>query len=73
MDRISEMMIRLETDPHGVVDLPAAISLLVKRAIEQEVDPYVTMGVLVESIAHTLAVTIPDQKRIETGKAVTDL
>jgi len=67
------MISSLAADTNDIVDLPAAISLLARQAVEQEVDPYVTLGVLVESIAHTVALTIPEQKKVETAKGVTHL
>ncbi len=56
-----------------IMDLPGTISTLVKYAAQHQVDPYVTLGVLVESIAHTVAQSIPDQKQIEAAKGVTRL
>ena len=73
MDEVSKLIARLEAQVNGVVDVPAAIAMLVRRAVEQEIDPYITLGVLVESIAHTLALTIPEQKKIETAKGVAHL
>ena len=55
MDDISKLISRLEKEVCDAIDLPQAIAMLVRQAITQEVDPYVTLGVLVESIAHTLA------------------
>jgi hypothetical protein len=53
-----------------VIDLPGTISTFVKYAAEHQVDPYVTLGVLVESIAHTLAASIPEPKKVETAKGI---
>lgn len=55
------------------MDLPAEIATLVKLAADHETDPYITLGVLVEGIAHTVARSIPTQKRVETAKGVTHL
>jgi len=73
MDDISKIISRLEKEVRDAVDLPQAIAMLVRQAITQEVDPYVTLGVLVESIAHTLARTIPEPKKIETATDITRL
>jgi hypothetical protein len=55
------------------IDLPAAIAKLVGEAARLEADPYLTLGVLVEGIAQTVASSIPQQKKRETAKAITHL
>jgi hypothetical protein len=52
------------------VDVPGTIAKLVGDAVRLEVDPYLTLGVLVESIAQTVASSIPQQKRKETAREV---
>ncbi|HTV66737.1 MAG TPA: hypothetical protein VMD98_14100 [Bryocella sp.] len=56
-----------------VVDVPGAISAFVQYATQHEIDPYVTLGVLVEGIAHTVAEAVPDQKQAETVQGITRL
>jgi len=73
MDSISKMIANVEEEARDAIDLPEAIAMLVRQAVAQEVDPYVTLGVLVESIAHTLARTIPEPKKIETATDITRL
>ena len=73
MDDISKLISRLEKEVCDAIDLPQAIAMLVRQAITQEVDPYVTLGVLVESIAHTLARTIPEPKKTATATDITRL
>lgn len=63
MDRISQMIGQIKRELNGIVDLPGTISRLVKQAVEQDADPYTTLGVLLESIAYALALTIPGEKK----------
>jgi hypothetical protein len=49
------------------MDLPAEIATLVKLAADLETDPYMMLGVLAESIAHTVARSIHIQKQVETA------
>ena len=70
---VRQIASKLGAVPPGTADLPGAIAALVKSAVYQEVDPYIILGVLVESIAHTLARSIPAQKQVEVAKNVTSL
>jgi hypothetical protein len=76
-DRISATVRQLASTlgavPPYATDLPGAIATLVKSAAYHESDPYIILGVLVESIAHTLACSIPAQKQVEAAKNVTSL
>jgi hypothetical protein len=56
-----------------VVDLPAAIAILVRCAAEHEIDPYVTLGILIESISYTVARSIPPSKKTQTATDVVRL
>lgn len=56
-----------------VIDVPGAISAFVQYAAQHEIDPYITLGVLVEGIAHTVAEAVPNQKQVETMQGITRL
>ena len=58
----------------GLLQRPARpIAMLVKQAVEQQVDPYLTLVVLVESVVHTIAHGLPAQNKVEIAKGVTTL
>ena len=73
-ESISAIVRQLSQDAEAisseVSDLPGTISMLVKHAAERQIDPYVTLGVLVESIAYTIIRSIPKQKQTEAAKGV---
>jgi hypothetical protein len=70
---VSQLTREAKVASSQVIDLPGTISALVKHAAANEADPYITLGVLVEGIAHTVAQAIPGPKQVETAKGVTHL
>lgn len=54
-------------------DLPAMVSLLVRRAARESLDPWLFIGVLIESIAYVIKCSVPEKKRRECADAAVQL
>jgi hypothetical protein len=55
------------------MDLPGAISLIVKSGVDTDAEPYVMLGVLIEGIAHIVAQSIPMEARADVVQAVANM
>jgi hypothetical protein len=64
-DHIARLRTLAQQGADSTVDVPAVIAVLVKEATLQGVEPWVLIGVLLESAAHLIREAIPEQQRAE--------
>jgi hypothetical protein len=76
-DRIFGEIVRLIEQAEQVAaatpDPTTLLAHVIRLIVKTDADPYLILGVLVEGAAHTLATRIPEERRHEIGKEVSNL
>ncbi len=76
-DRIFGEIVRLIEQAEQVAattpDPTSVLAHVIRLTVKTDADPYLILGVLVEGVAHTLERRVPDERRSEIGKEVSEL
>jgi hypothetical protein len=71
-----EILWLIEQAEQAAAATPDPTNLLahvIRLTVDTDADPYLILGVLVEGVAHTLAMRIPDERRSEIAGEVSRL